>query len=211
MRCIDLTLPVTGKPRDPDTVRLEEWPIRMGAVSYTGMVYRFAHGSMAGTYIDFPGHIKETDDGTDALNVPIERLYRVPAVVLRLDRADGSGRISAAELQTACPEQPSGGALVLNALGTRRFDEIRERSVYLGKDAVQWIVRTGVHLFVSDVYESNDDPQGVFQDLFGAGISTVCCPVNLHELTAPTAKVTAFPLRMAKVTQLPCRLVAELD
>ncbi|MBN1671028.1 MAG: cyclase family protein [Kiritimatiellae bacterium] len=210
MKIVDLTLPVPETENGTATARLEERPIRMGAVAYTGMVYRFTHGSMAGTYIDFPGHIKETDDGADALNYALERLYRVRASVIRLDRQSGSGKISAGELAAACSESVSGGALILNALGARRFDAIAERSVYLGKDAVEWIIGRGVHLLISDVYESNADPQGVFQDLFAAGVSTVCCPVNLHELPAPAVTVTALPLRFARVTQLPCRVLAEV-
>jgi kynurenine formamidase len=175
------------------------------------MVYHYRHNSMAGTYIDFPGHIKETDDGLDAIGYPLEKLYRVEAAVIHLDRESGSGRIGASELVAACPQAPGAGALILNALGARRFDAIVDRSVYLGKDAVQWIIDRGFHLLVSDVFESNSDPQQVFNLLFAHGVSTVCCPINLDKLRQPIVTLTALPLRFAKATQLPCRVIAELE
>lgn len=212
MRLVDLTLPVPPRENDHPTARLEEWPIPFAGGTYTAMIHHFSHWSMSGTYIDFPSHIKETDDGQDAANYPAEKLFRVQCRVIHLNRADGSGRIGADELRAACPAGLGGigGAMVINALGPLRFDQIKNRSVFLGKDAVDWIIETGVHLLVSDVYESDVQAQGVFQDLFARGISTVCCPVNLHQLTSPQVRITALPLRQEGVTQLPCRLLAEV-
>lgn len=210
-KLIDLTFAVPKTESGHDTVVLEECRIERGRDAFTALVYSFAHGSMAGSYIDFPGHIKKTNDGMHAGNYPIEKLFRVKTTVIHLDRASGSGGVSPEELTAACPTPISGGALVLNALGKRRHDSIVERSVYLEKAAVAWIIETRIHLLVSDIYESNNHPQDVFQDLFGAGISTVCCPINLHKLAKPTARVTVLPLRVPNVTQLPCRIVAELE
>ena len=208
MSLIDLTLPVQKTRDGAKTVISETWPVRQGNLIYIGQVYRFAYDSMAGTYLDLPGHIVETDDGIDAAAYPLEKLYRLDATVIHLDRADGSGAIHIDELTGACPAPIFGGAFVINALGKRRFDEIEERSVYLTMDAVRWIVRTGVHLLVSDVYESVQF-QGVFLELFKNGIATVCYPINLHRLTAPRVKLTVLPVRFPGVTQLPCRVVAE--
>ena len=216
MPLIDLTLSIpsvdeaqrlfVGPHSDPRTVVSEEWKLPCG----TALVYAFDHWGMAGTYIDFPGHIRETDDGTDAENYPVERLYAIPAGVIHLDREDGSGAIGADELAGALTTDSACGALIVNALGKRRFDDIAWRSVYLRNDAVRWMIDRGIHLLVSDVYESDADPQNVFFDLFRAGISTICCPVNMHRLTTPTVKLTVLPLRFAGVTQLPCRVLAEL-
>jgi len=207
MALIDLTLGIPGPGEREGAARLEERRHAGGGPPYTGLVYHFAHDSMAGTYLDLPGHIRETDDGQDAATYPAGRLFRVDATVVRLDREDGSGGVSAEELRRACAGSAQGGALIVNALG-RRFDEIAFRSVWLSKDAVRWVIDTGVHLLVSDIYESRG-LHGVFYDLFAAGVSTVCHPVNLHLLTAPRVRVTALPLRVSGVTQLPCRVLAE--
>jgi kynurenine formamidase len=211
MRFIDLTLPAQEQQAGAPTCRLDEWHLMAGPLPYTAMIYHYRHNSMAGTYIDFPGHIKETDDGLDAITYPLEKLYRVKAAVIHLNRQSGSGRIGAQELAAACPPLNGAVALILNALGKRRFDEIVERSVYLGKDSVEWIVDAGFHLLVSDVFESNTDPQQVFNMLFARRVSTVCCPINLHQIKQPIVRLTALPLRFTNATQLPCRAVVELD
>ncbi len=203
---VDLTLSIPAQPADGTAVVTPE---ELRIQNYTGMVYHFRHDSMAGTYIDFPGHIKETADGFDAANYPMGKLFRVEATVIHLDRAGGSGAVTAAELAAACPKPFRGQALVLNALGARRFDAIESRSVWLGRDARRWIIERNIHLLVSDIYESKT-LEGVFLDLFGAGITTVCLPINLSALTTPYVRLTALPVRFETVTQLPCRVVAEL-
>ena len=209
MSLIDLTLPSNENATGRDIFQTEEKRISNPAGAYTGIIHHFHHNSMIGTYIDFPSHVKETDDGTDATNYPPEKIFRVPAAVIHLDRADGSGKIGADELAAGCPDWNKGGALILNALGKRRFDQIAERSVYLGREAVSWIVQQGFHLLISDVYESDTDPQNVFPDLFRNGVTTVCCPVNLHLLTEPGFRVTVLFPRFVRATQLPCRLLVE--
>ena len=206
MSLIDLSLPIPARTSSsPATVTLEELRIQ----NYTGMIYHFRHNSMAGTYLDFPGHIKETADGFDATNYPMEKLFRVEATVIHLDRAGGSGAVAAAELAAACPRPFRGQALVLNALGARRFDAIESRSVWLGRDATRWIIERPIRLLVSDIYESKT-LEGVFLELFRAGIAAVCLPVNLSALTTPYVRLTALPVRFETATQLPCRVMAEL-
>ncbi|NQU42386.1 cyclase family protein [bacterium] len=205
---LDLTLPAPETNRGWPTTRLEEWPIQSGDHACTGMVYRFDHDSMISTYIDIPGHIKETANGLDASNCPLDRIFRVTAEVVHLDRESGSGGIEAVELGEACHESPLGTALVVNALGRRRFDEIEERSVWFTRSAIQWTIARRIQLLISDVYESYTEPQGVFYDLFKAGVITVCNPVNLDRLPK-SIRITALPLRFPGVTQLPCRLLAE--
>jgi len=184
--------------------------ISSNGTSYTGVIYDFTFGSMAGTYIDFPGHIAETDDGNDSSTYPIESLYRLDCVAAKLDRQSGSGGVGADELRSSIRGEINGcRALVVNALGGKRFDEIADRSVWLEKSAVDWICESGVSLLVSDIYES-EALHGVFYDLFASRVSTVCYPVNLHLLPSSPFKISAFPLRMRGVTQLPCRVIAEI-
>lgn len=203
---VDLTLAIPAQPADGAAVVTPE---ELRIQNYTGMVYHFRHNGMAGTYLDLPGHIKETADGFDAANYPVEKLFRVEATVIRLDRAGGSGAVTAAELEAVCPRPFRGQALVLNALGARRFDAIESRSVWLGRDARRWIINQHIHLLVSDIYESQA-LEGVFLELFRAGVATVCQPVNLSALVTPYVRLTALPARFETATQLPCRVVAEL-
>ena len=70
------------------------------------------------------------------------------------------------------------------------FSQYDRRSVYLDNSALQWIIDCKCKLLVSDIYESKA-LHGVFPKLFGAGISTVCMPVKLYELTAKKVFLTA--------------------
>ncbi|NQU10076.1 hypothetical protein HQ590_04755, partial [bacterium] len=70
MKLIDLTLPIPcselekENPEGPwttqRTIRTREWVLGAPASRYTARVHYFAHWGMAGTYIDFPGHIVTT-------------------------------------------------------------------------------------------------------------------------------------------------------
>jgi kynurenine formamidase len=215
MKLIDLTLAVEESPfggaLPAPVIECEHWNLTAANGPYTAQVYNLKMNGMSSSYIDFPGHILETDSGLDASNCPLEILYRVRAAVIRLDRESGSGAVTAADLKMAAPAGvESGDAIIINALGERRFDMIESRSVWLAADAVQWIIGHNTKLLVSDIYESVDI-QGVFRDLFAAGINTVCFPVNLDKLTSDFVSLTVLPLKVGGVTQIPCRIIAEVD
>lgn len=222
MRLTDLTVPMrplepqwdepAAPPRLLPPLTTRVWTLGGPTpAGYHARVHYYHHWSMAGTYIDLPGHILETDDGHDAATVPAEALFRVPAGLVRLDRSAQPGPVHAADLQQAASIGLSAPALVLNALGPHRFDAVPERTVYLARDAVHWIIDHRVRLLVSDVYESNDDPQDVFRTLFRAGIAAVCCPESLGTLALAPLLLSALPLRIPGATQSPCRLLAEQD
>ena len=106
MKIIDLSLPIRSGPSAENTdhlgldqsARMDTREVRLSIAdgsNYTARVHRFAFGGMAGTYIDFPSHVSRTDDGSHAASVDASRLDRVPASVVRLDRASGSGGVTA--------------------------------------------------------------------------------------------------------------------
>ena len=185
---------------------LSEVPLESESTRYTGVIYSLTTSSMHGTYIDFPGHIKETDNGLYAHNFPHEELYRVPASVIHLDR--DRGPVSGAELEHAFGGVPRTPVLVINGLGARDETELPKRIVYLDHSALDWIIASGVRYLISDIYESQA-LHGVFLKLFRAGITAICCPANLAAVTAREAKITCLFLPLQGVTQLPCRLIAE--
>lgn len=209
MKVVDLTMIMPASNRAGQTVETSERLLTFANGSYRAVEHRFAFTSTDGTYIDFPGHIKEADDGLRSENCPLEKLYRVKSAVIRLDRESGSGAVSADDLAAAAPDLRGCGGMVINALGRRRFDQISNRSVWLTPDAGEWIVSTGIYLFVSDIYERDPGLTGIFAILFKGGVSTICCPGHLHMLTSPHVLLTALPPRFGGGTQVPCRVVAE--
>ena len=189
-------------------VRLREVPLKSAQTAYTGMVYDFEFNSMDGSYLDLPGHIRETDDGQRADNISAADFYRLPCSVIRLDRKSGSGAVSAAELEAAFGGRVSTPALMINALGTLEPDQIEERSVWLDFSALDWMISCGVRLLVSDIFESQA-LDGVFLKLFEAGVSTVCEPRGMSRIRTKTVELTVLFPRFPGLTQIPCRILAE--
>lgn len=202
MKLIDLTLPWSSIETKEKLV-----PLKSESTAYTGVVYDFRLNSMTGTYIDFPGHIRETSDGMHAGSFPLSDLYRVPATLLRPKRS-GSG-ITAAELAEALGKLPATPCIVIHGKAGTNIPLI-SREIYLTMESVGWIIDSGCRLLVSDTYES-ERLDGVFLKLFRAGISTVCMPVNLDKLTSQVMKITVFTPLMDGIVQIPCRIAAEIE
>lgn len=207
MQLVDLTWDFIGE-RFPAEIKEEHVALESGLTRYTGVVYTMTFDGMSGTYIDFPGHIAETADGLTADNCPLSDIYRVPASVIHLNFRSGQGAVTAADLENAFGGKITTPALIINALGETPPTGIECRSVYLDDSAVQWIIDCKCRMIVSDIYESQA-LHGVFLKLFGAGISTVCMPRNLHLLTEKEVLLTVLFPKMKNIVQLPCRAVAE--
>ncbi len=206
MSIIDLTCSFPAEAAGK--IRLREVPLKSAQTAYTGMVYDFEVNSMDGSYIDLPGHIRETDNGERADNVPAENFYRIPCSVIRLERKSGSGAVSAAELEQAFGGKVTTPALMVNALGALEPHEIEQRSVWFDFSALDWMISCGIRLLVSDIYESQA-LEGVFLKLFQAGISTVCEPRNLSKVKSKVVELTVLFPKIPTLTQIPCRVIAD--
>ena len=207
MPYVDLTAPFTAWNDSAANITSREVALKSERTKYTAVVYNLNTSTMMGSYIDFPGHIKETDTGVDGSNADLADFTRMDCAVIHFDRAHTPGGISAADLEAAYGGIPDTPAVIINALGSTASFDIPMRSVYLELDAVEWLKKTPCKLLVSDVYESTA-LEGVFLKLFEGGIATICEPANLHKLTASKVKLTVlFP--KIPVTQLPCAMVAE--
>ncbi|MBT9138541.1 MAG: hypothetical protein DDT31_01107 [Syntrophomonadaceae bacterium] len=207
---IDLTYEIQDRENEKIIRAIKEIPLR--EKTYRGLIYQYHLSSMDGTYIDLPGHIAEFDDGFDMAKYPLEKLFMVDTLFIRLKRERAERKITAEELETACPsmEKPF-SALCIHALGDKNFYDYSQATIpYYQKDAVEWIIRKNIHLFISDVYENHHEPEGIFMELFKNSISTVCHPVNLQEIKNDFIKITALPVRAKGATQIPCRLIASL-
>ena len=207
MPIVDITRDYTSQVGELE-IAVREVKLKSAQTAYTGLVYQVSSDSMQGSYLDLPGHIKETDDGLTAANIPAEKLYRLPTSVIRLERASGSGAVSAADLERAYGGSPDSPAIIVNALGKLNPREVAPRSVYLDLSAVKWLIASGCRLLVSDIYESTA-LEGVFLHLFQAGIWTYCEPVNLAQITPPAVKLTVLFPKIARLTQIPCRGIVE--
>jgi len=207
MRVVDLTRSITFPATVADK-RDYTIPLSIHGERYTALCHRFDMDGMAGTYIDFPGHIAEFDDGQTASNVAIEDLFMMPGTVIHLNRANRGREVTGEELDAAGVEV-KGQALIIHALGQQDCAQMDEASIpYFGPSAIQWIVSHPLRLFASDIYEKRPDLQGIFSELFRRGVNTVCLPANLDQLRATYPRLCAIPARMEGVVQVPCRFFA---
>ena len=206
MAYVDLTAGFRGRKVLPEIVQ-RDVALKSDKTEYTGVVYNISTSTMMGSYIDFPGHIKETDDGVNGANSDLADFTNMSAAVIRFDRAGQPGGITAEDLEKSYGGVPDTQAVIINALGSVSSFDIPPRSVYLTLDAVEWLKKTPCKVLVSDIYESTA-LEGVFLKLFEGGISTVCEPANLHKLPAGKVKLTVHFAKIP-ITQLPCTLVAE--
>ena len=208
MRIIDLTQ--TVEPGRQGWTEVERYihPLSVRGEAFRGVCYRMTVKGMLGTYLDFPGHIEEFDDGCHAGNAPIEDLAMLETTVIHLDPARHAREVTAAELDAAGVEV-KGTALILHALGLKSLADFpRDQAPYLDRSAIEWLIARRIRVIASDVYEKFPDQQGVFVELFRHGIWTVCEPVNLRLLTQSHCRTCVIPLRMTGLTQLPCRFFA---
>ena len=206
MSLIDLTC--AYPPGADAKVRLTEIPLKSAKTAYTGMVYDFESNSMDGSYLDLPGHIRETDDGQRSDNLDPAQFYRVPCSVIRLDRTSGSGAVSGGELEQAFGGRVNTPALMINALGKLDPQDIDIRSVWLDFSALDWMISCGIRLLVSDIFESKS-LDGVFLKLFQAGISTVCEPRGMSRIHSKQVELTVMFPKFPGLTQIPCRILAD--
>ena len=100
MAVVDLTWDFKGERYAPEIVRKEVF-LKSGKTEYTGVVYNISTSTMMGSYIDFPGHIKETDDGVNGANSDLADFTNMSAAVIRFDRAGEPGGITAEDLENA--------------------------------------------------------------------------------------------------------------
>lgn len=189
----------------------ERLPLKSSQTAYTGMIYHFRHGSMETSYLDLPGHIAETDDGRHAGNIDLREFFRREAALIRLTPREGEYAVSAAELEQAMQGRTWREWMVINALGVCDDGYAPERRVSLSMEAVDLIIRKGVKVLFSDVWESRR-LEGVFLRLFDSGVSTVCNLSGLHELPADrefriTVSFLPYP---GEVTQIPVSVLAEI-
>ena len=175
---------------------------------YTGVIYDFSLSSMSGTYLDFPGHIEEFDDGRNAANYPLKKLFLVETTVIRLKRKGLPREIDGKELEDAGIAVKTPGLLIkVDHWNLASPEEIAQAPFY-GKSAIRWVVSKRINLFISNVYENHADRQGIFVEFFRAGITCVCVPANLDRITRERIRICAIPLKISGAVQLPCRLLA---
>lgn len=200
---IDLSMPLHHLEEGVTITRRPDPPVYVGHECFA---WDLAIPSHTGTYFETSGHVFR--DGINTNEFPVEDLV-LPAVCLRID---GAGReISAAELEQASEAVGLAPDSRRRALLVDAGSRIGEEHAYFSRDAADWLADRGVRVFGSNTprYDTGFvDPTGFFIDLFAAKVAIVANIVNLHLIPDCGFKLAVFPLSVAGVATVPCRVVA---
>ena len=217
-RVLDLTGPIYtgmwsyGEPfpqvtvRPLPTVSWVRYPIY--AEIFDGM------NSQCGTYLETPAHLLG-DRSYPLSAVSVERLFEMPAVVLKLElpEAGPCAPITRQALEAApgvdriCP----GDALLLcTGWGERwRAPDFVEHSPFITREAMDFLIGKKPFLLGSDFprWDNLASPQGFWQDFYAADILMLAPLCNLTQAPTTGGRLTALPLRVEETCCAPCRAV----
>ena len=162
-----------------------------------------------GTYLDSPFH--RYPDGEDLSQIPLERLARLPGIVLDAEVAPQR----AATVQAA--EQDLQGRAVLIRTGwDQRWGTERywEPGPYLSGASLELMLRARPALVGVDFWNIDDtqDPaRPAHTRLLGARILIVEHLANLRSLPRTGFRFSAIPLRISRGASFPVRAFAEIS
>ncbi|UVS78757.1 cyclase family protein [Actinokineospora sp. UTMC 2448] len=159
-----------------------------------------------GTYLDSPFQFHA--DGPDVSAVPLERLFDVPIVVVRVPDTISIGRepfVAAGELT---------GAAVLVETGHSRHwgtGAFFQSSPYLTRDAVEYLIEANpavVGIDSQNIDNGADKTKPAQHNLLGAGILILECMANLADVPDRGARLRVLPTPIREAGSFPVRPVA---
>jgi arylformamidase len=163
-----------------------------------------------GTYLDSPYH--RYDDGDDLAALPLDRLTRLPAVIVRIA---GTPQRAVGELTLAALGDVRGSAVLIHSGDADRFGtpQYAADAAYLSRDGAEYLVSAGASLVGIDsvnIDSTADGSRPAHTVLLGAGIAVVEHLTGLHQLPPRGAVFTAAPPRIAGFGTFPVRAYAEV-
>ncbi|MFA5646251.1 MAG: hypothetical protein WDA18_07860 [Candidatus Ratteibacteria bacterium] len=206
---IDFTRPIPDIEGKNPTHREYIIPIVAAGRSLTGICHSFSFDGMSGTYIDFPGHIRECDNGIHAGNISIEPLLSMETTLIRLTLPLGKREITRKDLEST-GVKVRGRALIVHVLGSYDDEDFPVKTLpYFSSDTFSFFTESNIMIFASDVYENRGagGMTGIFEALFSAGILCICKLTNLHQIQGSYLTTSVLFNKHPGVVQLPCRFV----
>lgn len=171
--------------------------------------------SQTGTYLETPAHLLG-EESYPLVDVPIERIHNVDAVVLKLDGFEPKGGRCAvtAQMLEACPTAAlikEGDALLVCCDWGKYWKEdfYLSDSPYFTLEAMRWLIAKKPSILGSDFarWENLDEPQGFFPEFYANDILMLAPCVNLEKARNGRMKLSALPIKAVKTSCAPCRAV----
>lgn len=172
--------------------------------------------SQSGTYLETPAHLLG-DESYPLIDVAVDRLVDIPAVILNVGDLSGGGAITRQMLEASpAAELISKGCAVLLCAdyGKKWKDaDYLTSSPYITYDAMQWLISKQPFLIGSDFprWDNLSKPQGFWQEFYRADILMLAPCVNLENAEKQTARLTVLPIKVEKTCCAPCRAILKID
>ena len=152
------------------------------------------------------------------IEVPVEKLYNIPCVVLNVGMWDinpilGCRAITLEHLQSCFnADQIREGDAILVGTGWSRYwfhPDYLKYSPYFTKEAMEWLLSKKPCLIGSDTarWDHLEHPQNHFGAFYEAGILMAAGFVDLEQCTAPRCKLTILPPKFAITSVAPARAI----
>ncbi len=175
--------------------------------------------SQTGTYLETPAHLLGYEKSYTIADVPIEKLYEMPTVLLQVrpEPCDGRPAITAEMLEEAArsvgykPSETSSGALVVSCGCGAMWDspDYLTKCPYFTLEAMRWLIRQKPFVLASDVprWENLEEPQGFFPEFYAADILMLAPVVNTERVESSRARLTVLPMAIDGSCCVPARAV----
>ena len=199
-------------------VRIEE---RSGVCEGFGDYYYTEFLGMhaqVGTYLETPAHFYGFENSYLINDIPLERLFQVDCVVLKIpkDVSDPNRQIAVTKedlLKAAEGVEIHPGDCIIVAVGWDAYwmddEHFFPCSPYFTYDAMKWIIDQKPSILATDTpaWENLKDPGGFFPEFYAADILMLAPLCNVFDVSASRAKITILPLKVEGCAASPCRVV----
>ena len=178
--------------------------------------------AQVGTYLETPAHFYGFENSYLVEDIPLERLYNVDCVVLKVpkDVSDPNAHIAITKeelLRAAEGVEIRPGDCIIVAVGWDRYwmddEHFFPNSPYFTYDAMKWIIDQRPSILATDTpaWENLSDPGGFFPEFYAADILMLAPLYGLGQASNGRGKITILPLKVAGCAAAPCRVVLTQD
>lgn len=172
--------------------------------------WKFSFAGQSGTYLQTGLHF--CDDQPPLIDVSVDRLYEMPAVVLKIPgKTTARDVITPDDLEACHAEIRPGDAILVSVGRDAKWNDpdFISGSPYYSREGMAWILKHRPRLLGGDwpKWDSLEDPQDVLVSLSRAGVLLLAPLVNLGAIRAPRVRLTVLPLKIAETCHTPARAV----
>lgn len=178
--------------------------------------------AQVGTYVETPAHFYGFQNSYLVNDIPLEKLYNVDCVVLKVpkDVSDPAKHIAITRedlLRAAEGVEIREGDCIVVGVGWDAHwmddEHFFPNSPYFTYDAMKWIIDHKPSILATDTpaWENLSDPGGFFPEFYAANILMLAPLANIGAVTKSRVKITLLPLRVEGCAACPCRVVIAED